>query len=92
LAAEPHPDHLPDTLREGRYRLRGVIGAGAQAHTYDAVDTRTNHPVAIKRFSVRGARSWKDVELAEREARVLSELAHPNLPRYIEHFEEGGAL
>ena len=69
-----------------------MIGAGAQAHTYDAVDTNTNHPVAIKRFSVRGARSWKDVELAEREARVLSELSHPNLPKYIEHFEEDGAL
>jgi tRNA A-37 threonylcarbamoyl transferase component Bud32 len=98
VAAEPakpaRPDGgpLPETLRGGRYRLLGVIGSGAQAHTYDAVDTTTNHPVAIKRFSVRGARSWKDVELAEREARVLSELEHPNLPRYIEHFEEDGAL
>jgi tRNA A-37 threonylcarbamoyl transferase component Bud32 len=90
--ATPHRDPLPETLRGGRYRLLGVIGSGAQAHTYDAVDTTTNHPVAIKRFSVRGARSWKDVELAEREARVLSELQHPNLPRYIEHFEEDGAL
>jgi len=85
-------DQLPETLRDGRYRLRGVIGSGAQAHTYDAVDTTTESPVAIKRFSVRGARSWKDVELAEREARVLSELDHPNLPKYIEHFEENGAL
>ena len=90
--AKPDRDPLPETLRGGRYRLLGVIGSGAQAHTYDAVDTTTNHPVAIKRFSVRGARSWKDVELAEREARVLSELQHPNLPRYIEHFEEDGAL
>jgi tRNA A-37 threonylcarbamoyl transferase component Bud32 len=90
--AQPDRDPLPETLREGRYRLLGVIGSGAQAHTYDAVDTRTNHALAIKRFSVRGARSWKDVELAEREARVLSELSHPNLPKYIEHFEEDGAL
>ncbi len=48
--------------------------------------------MAIKRFQVRGAKSWKDVELAEREARVLSTLSHPNLPVYIEHFEEDGAL
>jgi hypothetical protein len=41
---------------------------------------------------VRGAKGWKDVELAEREARVLSTLSHPNLPVYIEHFEEDGAL
>jgi hypothetical protein len=41
---------------------------------------------------VRGAASWKDVELAEREARVLSGIEHPRLPLYLDHFEEAGAL
>jgi len=83
---------LEERLRDGRYRVLGVLGSGAQGETLDAEDGVTGARVAIKRFSVRGARSWKDVELAEREARVLSQLAHPNLPRYVEHFEEGGAL
>jgi hypothetical protein len=48
--------------------------------------------VAVKRFRVRGASSWKEVELAEREARVLSSIDHPSLPRYVDHFEEGGEL
>lgn len=48
--------------------------------------------VAIKCFRVGKAKSWKDVELAEREARILKELNHAHLPRYIEHFEEEGAL
>ncbi len=48
--------------------------------------------VAIKCFRIDRAKQWKDVELAEREARTLSSLDHPRLPRYIEHFEEGGAL
>ena len=48
--------------------------------------------VAIKCFHVGRAKAWKDVELAEREARTLASLTHPNLPRYIEHFEEAGAL
>ncbi|MEO8903629.1 MAG: serine/threonine-protein kinase [Polyangiaceae bacterium] len=80
------------TLREGRYAVIGVLGAGSQAETLDAVDKRDGRAVAIKRFQVRGAKSWKDVELAEREARVLSTLSHPNLPVYVEHFEEDGAL
>jgi serine/threonine protein kinase len=83
---------MPELLRSGRYRLFGVLGSGAQAHTYDALDESTGTRVAIKRFQVRGARSWKDVELAEREARVLSELSHPNLPKYLDHFEEQGVL
>jgi serine/threonine protein kinase len=48
--------------------------------------------VAIKCFHVGKAKAWKDVELAEREASTLASLTHPNLPRYIEHFEEEGAL
>jgi hypothetical protein len=80
------------TLRDGRYVLIAPLGTGAQAATWDAVDRREGRPVAIKRFDVRGARAWKDVELAEREARVLASLSHPRLPRYVEHFEEDGAL
>ncbi|MDB4941566.1 MAG: Serine/threonine kinase [Labilithrix sp.] len=48
--------------------------------------------VAIKSFHVGRAKAWKDVELAEREASTLASLRHPNLPRYLEHFEEDGAL
>jgi len=81
-----------EQLAGGRYTIRGILGRGGQGTTYDAVDTRDGSAVAIKRFDVRGARSWKDVELAEREARVLATLDHPLVPRYIEHFEEDGAL
>jgi hypothetical protein len=79
------------TLGNGRYVVRGVLGEGAQGKTFDAVD-KDGRSLAIKRFDVRGAKGWKDVELAEREARVLSTLDHPLVPRYIEHFEEDGAL
>ncbi len=82
----------PATLRAGRYRVIGSLGEGSQAQTLEAEDTTSGVRVAVKRFSVRGARSWKDVELAEREARVLSALRHPNLPAYLDHFEEDGAL
>ena len=80
------------TLRGGRYVTRGLLGEGGQGVTYDALDTHEDRAVAIKRFDVRGARSWKDVELAEREARVLATLDHPMMPRYLDRFEEDGAL
>ncbi|MGC4095395.1 MAG: serine/threonine-protein kinase [Polyangiaceae bacterium] len=85
-------DEQPELLQQGRYRVRGVLGRGSQAETLWAEDTTNQTQVAIKRFQVRGAKSWKDVELAEREASVLSRLNHPNLPRYVEHFEHDGAL
>ncbi|MEZ4371180.1 MAG: serine/threonine-protein kinase [Polyangiaceae bacterium] len=81
-----------DSLGNGRYVVTELIGEGAQGQTLQAIDKRDGTLVAIKRFSVRGASSWKDVELAEREARVLAQLDHPGLPRHLDHFEEDGAL
>lgn len=92
-AEEPVTETSPlRTLHDGRYVVSGLLGEGAQASTLDAVDKHAGRPVAIKEFRVRGAKSWKDVELAEREARVLATLKHPNLPVYLDHFEEDGAL
>ncbi len=85
-------DALPETLGEGRYAVIGLLAEGSQGATLDAVDKHEGQPVAIKRFQVKGARSWKDVELAEREAEVLGKLSHRLLPAYIDHFEQDGAL
>jgi hypothetical protein len=87
MGAEPS-----QALRDGRYVITRALGEGAQGHTLEAVDKRVGKLVAIKRFQIRGASSWKGVELAEREARVLASLSHRSLPAYLDHFEEDGAL
>ena len=79
-------------LEPERYRLRKRLGRGAQGDTWLARDIARGVDVAIKRVSVRGATSWKAVELAQREAAALARLQHPNLPAFVEHFELDGAL
>jgi protein kinase-like protein len=91
-SAAPEPEPAIEVIADGRYVVVGSLGAGSQGETLEAVDKREGRPVAIKRFTLRNAKSWKDVELAEREATVLAALNHPHLPRYVEHFEENGAL
>ncbi|MGH7437677.1 MAG: serine/threonine protein kinase [Polyangiaceae bacterium] len=83
---------MAESLRSGRFVIVGVLGEGGQGRTFDAVDEQVGQPVAVKRFDVRGARAWKDVDLAERETRVLQSLSHPSLPRYVDHFEQDGVL
>lgn len=80
------------TLGDGRYAVTRLLGEGSQGQTLEAIDKLNGQLVAIKRFSIRGAASWKDVELAEREARVLAQLDHPALPKHLAQFEEDGAL
>src|SRR6266540_1232819 len=77
-----------EQVGQGRYVVVGSLGAGSQGETLAAVDKRKGRQVAIKRFTIRGAKSWKDVELAEREATVLASRNHPSRPRYIGHCEE----
>ena len=83
---------MPEALKDGRFVIVGSLGEGSQGQTFDGVDKREGRPVAIKRFDVRAAKTWKDAELAEREARVLQSLSHPKLPRYMDYFEEDGSL
>lgn len=91
----PSADAKPiDTtpLCDGRFVPFARLGSGSQAETLEGVDRLSGQLVAIKRFDVHGAASWKDVDLAEREARVLSSLRHPGLAKYIHHFEQSGSL
>lgn len=87
----PSPE-LPTELQGGRFHVLSLLARGSQGVTLVAEDRKRGGRVAIKRFQVHGAPSWKQVELAEREAGVLSTLSHPNLPAYVTHFEEAGAL
>jgi serine/threonine protein kinase len=75
----------------GRYTLGPRLGRGSQAETFIARDdeAKAGSPesmVVVKRLILRG--TWKTFELFEREAKVLSQLRHPGVPRFIATFEE----
>ena len=76
----------------GRYQLLSCIGQGGMGAVYKAADTRfNNRPVAIKEMSSAGlppARLQEADAAFEREAHLLADLLHPNLPRIYEHFTE----
>ncbi|TMC20868.1 MAG: tetratricopeptide repeat protein [Chloroflexi bacterium] len=89
--------HVTGTLSErtslnGRYQLESLIGQGGMGAVYKAVDTRfNNRPMAIKEMSRAGLSDVlvQEAEDAfEREARLLADLLHPNLPRIYDHFTE----
>lgn len=44
--------------------------------------------MAIKALSLRGLKNWKQLQLFEREAATLKSLSHPNIPAYVDYFEE----
>jgi len=75
------------TILHGRYRIERVLGSGGFGHVYLAMDLRTNQQYAIKEYFVTGASGQAQLQ---HEARVLSQLHHPNLPAFQEAFDERG--
>ncbi len=79
--------HQTGEIVQGRYRIDHILGQGGIGITYAAEDLQTGARVAIKALSFRRMNDWKVLELFEREAKVLAQLAHPAIPRYLDYFQ-----
>jgi serine/threonine protein kinase len=80
---------MPDFCDRG-YRIERELGqnhAGGRV-TYLATHIDTEVPVVIKQFQfAQSGSSWSDYEAYEKEAEVLKQFHHPNIPRYLDSFE-----
>ena len=66
-----------------RYRVEKLLGQGGYGAVYRAWDQNLERPCAIKEnldTSDHAQRQFK------REAQILYDLSHPNLPKVIDHF------
>lgn len=77
-----------EPLLFGRFRYEQRLGTGRSGTTWKATDVGSGRIVACKDVPLALA-SDKQVELVEREVRVLRQLDHPAIPRYIAHGVEG---
>lgn len=84
LLQTSHP--IGDLIAE-RYRVQSVLGQGSTGITFAVEDVDTHQQYALKALSLKGIQDWKQLELFEREAQVLSRLDHPAIPHYIDYFQ-----
>jgi eukaryotic-like serine/threonine-protein kinase len=62
------------------------LGEGGSGTTYHACIFGTERSVALKQLSFKQMDDWKSIDLFEREAKILSQLNHPAIPKYIDYF------
>mgnify|MGYP003301848486 CR=1 FL=1 len=69
---------------QGKYTLERMIGEGAQGKVYKGTCQADGKPVAIKQLRITTADNWRQYELFEREAKVLSSINVPGTAKFYE--------
>ncbi len=79
----PPPDRTGQVLAQ-RYRITGVLGAGAMADVYEALDLHSNISVAVKLLNedVKDRSAYHD--RFEREALITAKFRHPTCIRILD--------
>ncbi len=90
------PEIPSGTLVDNRYIIQRILGQGGFGRTYLAYDTRRfNEPCVLKEFAPFGTSSdgiEKCRDLFKREAKILHQLDHPQIPCFLACFEGEGRL
>ena len=68
----------------GRYEIDSPFRDGGQSSTFLGTDRKTGARVVAKVLDIKGLDTWKQLELFEREVRVLSSLSHPLMPQFLD--------
>ncbi|MBD2327483.1 serine/threonine-protein kinase [Alkalinema sp. FACHB-956] len=80
------------TVLQSRYRLLSILGQGGFGRTYLAEDqARFNEPCALKELVLPQTGEYaleKSKELFQREAQILYQIQHPQIPQFRAMFEE----
>jgi serine/threonine protein kinase len=75
------------TVLHRRYKILRPLGQGGMGQLYVAQDLRLKRRCAVKEIV---AESTSQARQFAREAQILADLHHPNLPRVTDHFKAGG--
>lgn len=76
-------------LLNQRYRLEQQIVSGIHSQVWKATDTLRGLPVLLKSYLPAALHDWKHIQLIEREARVLSQINHIEIPGFVDFFTTG---
>ncbi|OKH29299.1 serine/threonine protein kinase [Chroogloeocystis siderophila] len=76
-----------ERILQNRYKIQKQLGEHLDQKTLLAVDQQTRELVVIKLLIFNSNLKWETLKLFEREAKVLKELSHPAIPRYVDYFD-----
>ena len=91
LASPPGIPEKGEIVLQGRYTVLSQVGGGAMGAVYRVYDARLDKILALKELALISHNDEEKQIVRDRfreEARILSNLNHPHLPRVIDFFSE----
>ncbi|HEY7355706.1 MAG TPA: serine/threonine-protein kinase [Ktedonobacterales bacterium] len=89
-------DFDPGKLLDHRYQMVASLGYGGMGRVYKAFHIMLDVPVALKELTISPHATPDERERAIqrfcREARLLTSLRHPSIPRVLDYFAEGSSF
>ena len=80
----------PEQILQNRYQIKQKLGENAARQTWLANDLENsdseNAQVVVKLLCFGGQFQWENLKLFEREAQVIKQLNHPQIPNYRDYF------
>ena len=77
---------MSDSIINKRYQILDKLGEGGSSITYKAQDLDSSEQVALKVLSLKHIKNWKELDYFEKEVKILQQLEHPQIPKYIDYF------
>lgn len=77
------------TLLNQRYQPVRQLVRGTDSEVWEAFDTRRRLPVLLKIYLPEALQDWKRIQLIEREARILAQINHIEIPGFVDFFALG---
>lgn len=74
------------SVLQDRYELKQQLSDHPVRQTWLAEDLESHDQVVVKLLAFGGQMQWDDLKLFEREAKVLQQLNHPQIPKYRDYF------
>ena len=86
-SGRPTPTEEAGALIAGRYKVIDRVGAGGMGTVYRCHDQQLDRSVAVKRMHADTANSAMGRTRFAREAKAISDLAHPNIVTLLDSGE-----
>ena len=79
-----------EDILQNRYQLKQKLGDNVAGQTWLATDLEASNleksQIVVKLLAFGGQVQWENLKLFEREAQVLKQLNHPQIPKYRDYF------